>query len=88
MPFKLAEAFVEVTSNLAPWEKGLKKVRSDLNGMVASAGTFGAKIGAALAGGGWDVPELNGLLAAVYFFTQKLLPDRWWASPTRTPARR
>ncbi len=28
------------------------------------------------------VVSVNGLLAAVYFFTQKLLPDRWWASPT------
>jgi outer membrane protein assembly factor BamB len=28
------------------------------------------------------VVSVNGILAAVYFFTQKLLPDQWWASPT------
>lgn len=28
------------------------------------------------------VVSVNGVLAAVYFFTQKHLPDRWWASPT------
>lgn len=28
------------------------------------------------------VVSVNGLLAAVYFFTQKYLPDQWWASPT------
>ncbi len=28
------------------------------------------------------VVSVNGMLAAVYFFTQKFLPDQWWASPT------
>nr|MCU0705945.1 PQQ-binding-like beta-propeller repeat protein [Fimbriiglobus sp.] len=28
------------------------------------------------------VVSVNGLLAAVYFFTQKHLPNQWWASPT------
>lgn len=64
MGWKIAEAFVEISSNLAPWEKGLARVRTDLNGMVASAGSFGAKIGAALAGGGLAVGLYKAVNAA------------------------
>lgn len=32
------------------------------------------------------VVSVNGILAAVYFFTQKYLPNEWWASPTAVTA--